>query len=80
MSRLVIISDGDAGIPDPYQIEAIKAYVVLHQGETSTPEVMQAYCHDKLAAYKIPKHVEFRTELPKTLVRKILNVYWSRRR
>jgi long-chain acyl-CoA synthetase len=72
MSRLVIIGGGDVGIPGPYQIEAVKTYVVLHQGETSAPEEMQTYCRDKLVAYKIPKHVEFRTELPKTLVGKIL--------
>ena len=63
---------GVAGIPDPYQVEAVKAWVVLRQGETATAEEIQLHCREKLTAYKVPKHVEFREELPKTLVGKIL--------
>ncbi len=63
---------GVAGIPDPYQVEAVKAWVVLRQGETATAEEIQLHCRTKLTAYKVPKHVEFRAELPKTLVGKIL--------
>jgi long-chain acyl-CoA synthetase len=63
---------GVAGIPDPYQVEAVKAWVVLRQGETATVEEIQAHCREKLTAYKVPKQIEFRTELPKTLVGKIL--------
>jgi len=63
---------GVAGIPDAYQVEAVKAWVVLRAGETATAEEIQAHCREKLIAYKVPKHVEFRTELPKTLVGKIL--------
>jgi long-chain acyl-CoA synthetase len=63
---------GVAGIPDPYQVEAVKAWVVLKQGETATAEEIQLHCREKLTAYKVPKHVEFRAELPKTLVGKIL--------
>jgi len=46
--------------------------VVLRQGESITAREIQAFCHNKLVAYKIPKQVEFGTELPKTLVGKIL--------
>lgn len=63
---------GVAGIPDPYQVEAVKAWIVLRAGETATSEEIQGYCRGKLVAYKVPKHVEFRQELPKTLVGKIL--------
>jgi len=63
---------GVAGIPDPYQVEAVKAWIVLRQGQTSTPEEIQTYCREKLTAYKVPRQVEFRQELPKTLVGKIL--------
>ena len=63
---------GVAGIPDPYQTESVKAWVVLRPGETATAEEIQKYCREKLTAYKVPKFVEFRSELPKTLVGKIL--------
>ncbi|RMF71038.1 MAG: long-chain fatty acid--CoA ligase, partial [Acidobacteria bacterium] len=61
-----------AGIPDPYRGETVKAYIVLKEGETATAEEIIAYCKENLAAYKVPTAVEFRSELPKTLVGKIL--------
>ncbi len=61
-----------AGIPDPKQGEAVKAWVVMQAGKTATAEQIQAWCKDKLVAYKIPKFVEFRSELPKTMVGKVL--------
>jgi len=61
-----------AGIPDPYRGETVKAYVVLKEGETGTEEEVINYCRDKLAKYKLPRQVEFRAELPKTIVGKIL--------
>jgi long-chain acyl-CoA synthetase len=67
-----VVEVGVAGIPDAYQVEAVKAWVVLRQGETVTVEEIQAHCREKLIAYKVPKFVEFRAELPKTLVGKIL--------
>jgi long-chain acyl-CoA synthetase len=63
---------GVAGIPDAHQVEAVKAWVVLRPGEQLTCDELQAYCREKLTAYKIPKFVEFREALPKTLVGKIL--------
>ncbi|MCX6006976.1 MAG: AMP-binding protein [Chloroflexi bacterium] len=60
------------GIPDPKQGEAVKAWVVLEAGKTATAEQIQAWCKDKLVAYKIPKFVEFRDTLPKTMVGKVL--------
>ena len=61
-----------AGIPDPYRGETVKAWIVLKPGETATREEIREFCRDKLARYKIPTHVEFRDELPKTMVGKVL--------
>jgi long-chain acyl-CoA synthetase len=52
--------------------ERVKAYVVLQEGETATEEEIIDYCRENLAYYKVPKFVEFRDELPKTMVGKIL--------
>lgn len=60
------------GIADEYRGETIKAYVVLKEGETCTDEEIIGFCRQKLAAYKAPKLVEFRRELPKSAVGKIL--------
>ncbi len=61
-----------AGVPDPYRGETVKAFIVLKEGEQATEEEIVAYCKTKLAAYKVPKLVEFRKELPKTAVGKVL--------
>jgi len=61
-----------AGVPDPYRGETVKAYIVLKEGETATEEEIIAFCRENLARYKVPKMVEFRSELPKTMVGKIL--------
>ena len=61
-----------AGIPDPYRGETVKAYIILKAGETATEREIIDFCRDKMAKYKVPTAVEFRTELPKTIVGKIL--------
>jgi long-chain acyl-CoA synthetase len=63
---------GVAGIPDPYRGETVKAWIVLKPGQTATPEEIKEWCQDKLAKFKVPTHIEFRTELPKTMVGKVL--------
>ncbi len=60
------------GIPHPHWGEAAKVFVVLKEGETATEEDLITYCEDKLAKYKLPTEIEFRQELPKTNVGKIL--------
>jgi long-chain acyl-CoA synthetase len=60
------------GIPHPTRGEAVKVFVVLKEGETATADELIAYCQDKLAKYKWPTEIEFRKELPKTNVGKIL--------
>ncbi|MCX6005273.1 MAG: AMP-binding protein [Chloroflexi bacterium] len=61
-----------AGIPDPRQTEAVKAWVILKEGKQATPEELQIFCKEKLTGYKVPRFFEFRKELPKTLVGKVL--------
>jgi long-chain acyl-CoA synthetase len=61
-----------AGIPDPYRGETVKAYVVLKEGQTATEEEIIEFCRGNMAKYKVPTAVEFRPELPKTIVGKVL--------
>lgn len=61
-----------AGIPDAKQGESVKAWVVLKTGKSATAEEIQAWCREKLVAYKVPKSIEFRNELPKTMIGKVL--------
>lgn len=61
-----------AGIPDPYRGETVKAYIVLKQGANVTEDELNRYSRKYLAAYKVPRVYEFRKELPKTAVGKIL--------
>ncbi|MGB3701199.1 MAG: AMP-binding protein, partial [Anaerolineales bacterium] len=67
-----VLEVGVAGIPDPYRGETVKAWVVVKPGETLTEDDIKDWCQDKLASYKIPTQVEFRDELPKTTIGKIL--------
>ncbi len=61
-----------AGVPDAYRGETVKAFIVLKPGVEATEKEIIAFCKEKLAAYKVPKMVEFRKELPKSAVGKIL--------
>ena len=60
------------GIPDANAVEAVKAWVVLNPGAQITEAELRDYCRQNLAAYKVPKVVEFRESLPKSTVGKIL--------
>ena len=60
------------GVPDEYRGETVKVFVVPKPGEQLTAEEIIEYCRTKLAKYKVPKFVEFRSELPKTIVGKVL--------
>jgi long-chain acyl-CoA synthetase len=60
------------GIPDECKGERIKVYIVLKDGESATPEEFIAYFKERLTPYKVPSEVEFRTELPKSMIGKIL--------
>ncbi|MHB1167135.1 MAG: long-chain-fatty-acid--CoA ligase [Carboxydocellales bacterium] len=60
------------GHPDSYLGEKVMAYVVAKPGETITAEEVITFCRDKMAAYKVPREVEFLKEIPKSAVGKIL--------
>ena len=63
---------GVAGIPDAYSGEAVKAWVVLREGQQLGEEELRQFCHAKLTGYKVPKYIEFRSSLPKSMVGKVL--------
>jgi long-chain acyl-CoA synthetase len=67
-----VMEVGVAGVPDPGKGEVAKAWVVLKQGQQATEEDLRAYCRERLAPYKVPARVEFRPELPKSLVGKVM--------
>jgi long-chain acyl-CoA synthetase len=60
------------GVPDPYRGETVKAFVVLKGEEQAAPEEIIEYCQRNMAKYKAPTLVEFRKELPKSHVGKVL--------
>ncbi|MDQ0256450.1 long-chain acyl-CoA synthetase [Evansella vedderi] len=60
------------GVPDPYRGETVKAFIVPKEGRTISEKELEEFCRKHLAAYKIPRLYEFRKELPKTMVGKIL--------
>lgn len=60
------------GVPDPYRGETVKAFVVLKPGASATDQEIIAFCREHLAAFRVPRQVEFREELPKSQIGKIL--------
>jgi long-chain acyl-CoA synthetase len=60
------------GVPDEYRGETVKAFVVRKPGSTVTEEELVSYCKENLAPYKVPKLLEFRDDLPKSAVGKLL--------
>ncbi|HZA26514.1 MAG TPA: long-chain fatty acid--CoA ligase [Actinomycetota bacterium] len=63
------------GIPDETTGEAVKAFIVLKEGESASAEEIMAWCRDEkhgLTGYRVPKHIEFRDSLPETIVGKVL--------
>jgi long-chain acyl-CoA synthetase len=60
------------GVPDERTEEAVKVFVVLKPGASASEDEIRQFCRDKLSAYKVPHHVEFRESLPKSNVGKIL--------
>ena len=60
------------GVPHKTRGEILKAYIVPKKGEEIDKKELTAFCRQKLANYKVPKKIEFRQELPKTIVGKVL--------
>jgi long-chain acyl-CoA synthetase len=71
-SHPAVLEAATVGVPDEKRGETVKSFVVLKKGQTATAEELIAYCRKELAAYKIPRLVEFREELPKSAVGKHL--------
>lgn len=67
-----ILEASVVGVPDEYRGETVKAYIVLKKGEQLSETELDAWCRERLAAYKTPKVFEFRTDLPKSMVGKVL--------
>jgi long-chain acyl-CoA synthetase len=61
-----------AGVPDEYRGETVKAYVVLKAGAQASAAELEAWCRERIAAYKVPRQFEFRSALPKTMIGKVL--------
>ena len=60
------------GVPDPYRGETVKAVIVLKEGVVASEKEIQDFCREKLSAYKVPKTIEFRQQLPMSATGKIL--------
>ncbi len=60
------------GVPDESKGEIVKAFIVLQAGGKAGKDEITAFCRERMAAYKVPKVIDFRTELPKSLVGKVL--------
>jgi long-chain acyl-CoA synthetase len=67
-----VVDAGVIGVPVGSPDQRVKAFVVLDDGKSVSEEELIDFCRDRLARYKIPRAVEFRDELPKTFVGKIL--------
>ncbi len=62
------------GVPDPYRMQKVKAFIVLKNGvpaNEQSKDTIKAYCEKHIAKYAMPREFEFRPELPKTLVGKV---------
>ncbi len=63
---------GVAGVPDAAKGEVVKAWVVVREGHMVDEATLRAYCRERLAPFKTPAYIEFRKDLPKTMVGKVL--------
>jgi long-chain acyl-CoA synthetase len=72
-THAAVMEAGVIGIPDSYRGEVVKAFVVLKQGASATPEELIEHCRGGLAEFKVPAQIEIRESLPKTAVGKILH-------
>ncbi len=72
MKHPAVLEAATVGIPDEKRGETVKSFVVLKPGETATAEQIIAYCRSNLAAFKVPRAIEFRDSLPKSGILKIL--------
>jgi long-chain acyl-CoA synthetase len=67
-----VLEGAAIGVPHPIKGEEVKAFVVLKPGQTAAAEDLIAFCREQLAPFKVPRAIEFRDTLPKTLIGKVL--------
>ena len=67
-----ILEAAVVGVPDERRGEVVKAFVVLHEGESLEVEALREWCKKEMRAYMVPRHVVFRDSLPKSMVGKIM--------
>ena len=67
-----VLECGCVGIKGENSQESVKVFIVLHEDQSLSEDELISFCRDKLTAYKVPKHVEFIDEIPKTNVGKVL--------
>ncbi|WP_102125134.1 long-chain-fatty-acid--CoA ligase [Deinococcus planocerae] len=72
MTHPAVLEAAAVGLPDAYRGESVHAAVVLRPGARATEAEIVAHCRAGLSPYKVPRSVEFRAELPKTAVGKVL--------
>lgn len=72
MTHPAVLEAAAVGIPDEYRGESVHAVVALKSGQSVTDKELIAHCREQLSPYKVPRSVEFRSELPKTAAMKIL--------
>jgi long-chain acyl-CoA synthetase len=60
------------GVPDEYRGESVKAFIVLKEGQTVSEKEIIEFCRERMAAYRVPRQVEFRDDLPKSVIGKVL--------
>ena len=66
-----VLDAGAIGVPDEVRGESVKVFVVLKPGESMTAEEVIAFCRESLAAYKVPRYVEFLDDVPRTGMKKV---------
>lgn len=69
-----VVEAAVVGVPDDYRGETVKAFIVPKEGVTLDEKELNEYCRKHLAPYKVPRIYEFREELPKTIIGKVLKV------
>lgn len=72
MAHPAVLEAATIGVPDARRGETVKSFVVLVKGQNVTAETLIEYCRGELAAYKVPRQIEFRSELPRSAAMKIL--------
>ena len=61
-----------SGVPHEYRVETVKAFIVLKEGQTATEKEIIEFCQERMAAYRVPRGIEFRSDLPKSMIGKVL--------